>query len=503
MFEDFLAGLEHIRDLFLDARLIELIVYLYFRGGWLVAFAILFAGAFKLHRIYKVLKFKKRMKWVFLAVDVPKLNEQTPRAVENIFAHLAGAHSTRDLIEKYWIGETQRWFSFEIVSINGYIQFVVGTEKKHRDLVEASIYAQYPDAELTEIEDYCQWAPDHYPHPEYKIWGLEYKPVSHDFTNSIRTWDDFEDKITGTIKDPMAALLETFTRIGQGEQLWMQLLIRPIGQKWVQHGIERINKIMGTEETGHQSILQKAVAAPLKGLESLSRYALTAQFEEEYAEKRQEFKFMNPVEHEIITAISNKVSRIGFHAKIRFIYIARHEVFNKNKVHHALTGSMKQFTDELGNGLKPDTKHTQVTSHYLFEDWRKNHKRTHLMHTFKKRDIWEGFPRFILNIRELATVWHFPMIEVKTPALKRSEVRTSRPPTGLPFESEQTILEPLTATSAASSGDVAPMRVTPDAAHGEGLEPAAVPAMMGKITPHGGGLTEQHGAPPSNLPFVD
>ena len=47
-------------------------------------------------------------------------------------------------------------------------QFIVATEIKHKDLVEALIYAQYPDADITEIEDYAKWAPTHYPHPEYK-----------------------------------------------------------------------------------------------------------------------------------------------------------------------------------------------------------------------------------------------------------------------------------------------------------------------------------------------
>ncbi|HBF67204.1 MAG TPA: hypothetical protein DDW36_02145 [Candidatus Magasanikbacteria bacterium] len=532
MVDEILAGVLKMQHLLLEGDFFALFVYLFNHGGWLLLYFFLFEAVFHLHHIYDVLEFKAKMKWVFLAIDVPKNNEQTPRAAENIFAHLAGAHSTRDLVEKYWLGETQRWFSFEIVSVGGYIQFVVGTEKKHRDLVEAAIYAQYPDAELTEIEDYCKWAPGHYPHPQYKIWGLEYRPVNKDYTNSIRMWDDFEDKVTGTYKDPMAALLENFTRIGQGEQLWMQLLVRPIGQAWVKKGVERINKIMGVkdEHSGHQSLGQKALSAPLTGLEMLARHAMTGQVgEEAHDNKRPEIKFMNPVEFETIKGVVNKVSRIGFHAKIRFVYIAEHGVFNKNRVHHGITGAMKQFTDELGNGLKPDTKHTQVTAHYLFEDWRKNHKRGELIRNYKRRDVWQGYPRFILNVRELATIWHFPMLEVKTPALKRSEVRTSRPPTELPFEFKGgKIIEPLTSTTpppqaifkggfgpfqsrteeggvslsghgAGHGGNAVVEQMGPVAAHAVG----AAQEIVGKITPHGGGLTEAKGAPPGNLPFVD
>jgi hypothetical protein len=501
MFDDFLAGTEHIQALLTQGKVFEMLGYLYLRGGWVLLFVITFIAAFKTFRIYKVLEFKKTFEWVYLAIDVPKENEQTPRAVENIFAHLAGAHSTRDLLEKYWVGETQRWFSFEIVSVDGYIQFIVVTEKKHKDLVEASIYAQYPDAEITQIEDYCKWAPERYPHPEYKSWGVEFAPVNKDYTDPIKTWDDFEDRIPGTYKDPMAAVLENFTRIGKGEQLWFQILVRPIGQAWIQKGIDRANKIMG-KDVNKQSKTMKLLSAPFKAVEEISHYAMTGETAVNGNLKDEKLTFgaliLTPADIATVKAIGEKVSRIGYHTKIRTVYIAPHGKFNKNRVQHGLVGSIKQFTDELSNGLKPDTKRTQVSAHYFLEDYRKNRKRSKIVQNYKNRDIWRGYPRYILNVRELATLWHFPMEEVKTPALKRSEVRTSRPPSELPFHSdfEPTTLESLTKGS--FQGAIETEEEAAESAFARRSE-----EMVGKITPQGGGVDQKQGGPPSNLPFVD
>ncbi|HRH23679.1 MAG TPA: hypothetical protein PK295_03540, partial [Candidatus Magasanikbacteria bacterium] len=75
-------------------------------------------------------------KYVVLAIDIPLLNVQTPKAVEQLFSHLAGVFSKPDLKGKFYDGYKQKWFSFEVISIEGYIQFLIWTEEQYRDLIE-------------------------------------------------------------------------------------------------------------------------------------------------------------------------------------------------------------------------------------------------------------------------------------------------------------------------------------------------------------------------------
>src|SRR3989338_8525800 len=86
-------------------------------------------------------KFLSEQKWVVLAIDVPE-NEQSPKAVENIFAIVKGTKAVITAKEKWIFGRFLLPTSFEIVSIDGYIQFFIHTNAKFRDHLEAAIYSQ-------------------------------------------------------------------------------------------------------------------------------------------------------------------------------------------------------------------------------------------------------------------------------------------------------------------------------------------------------------------------
>src|SRR3990167_1299226 len=122
--------------------------------GWIYPVFLFVYGLILGWQIYIRNQYKKGRHYILLAIDIPKGNEQTPKAVENMFSHLAGAHQPLKFHHKWWKGEVPESFAFEIVSLGGYIQFLIHTADWYRDLVEAIVYAQYPDAEIAEVEDY-------------------------------------------------------------------------------------------------------------------------------------------------------------------------------------------------------------------------------------------------------------------------------------------------------------------------------------------------------------
>lgn len=406
-------------------------------GGWILLFPIIFnMGAFVFY-ITRVVNYQSKFNWLLLAVDVPANNVQSPLAVENIFAHLAGGHATRDLVEKFWDGQYQRWFSFEIVSIEGYTQFLIRTEKKYRDLVEAAIYAQYPEAEITEVEDYVNTIPTEYPNDTHNCWGAEWILTENHYY-PIKTYTKFADEHDKEyFKDPMAALLESFSRIGKGEQMWLQILVKPMGQAWKARGFEMAKELLGRKTKKPPTTLQKLADLPalflytLGGLFGLEIFAP----EEEKEEKLTFGMFaLTPGQRKNIEEIENKVSKIGFLCKVRAVYVAEKERFDKSRVMYGLVGAIKQFADESSNSLKPDYKVTGVAAHYLFVEARKNIKATKIVRAYKRRHTWMGRSEFILNTEELATLWHFPVMTVKTPLLKRLDAKRLQPPSYLPTE---------------------------------------------------------------------
>ena len=80
-------------------------------------------GALQLYLDGRQGKFAGNQKYITLAIDVPRNSEQTIKAVENIFAIVKGTKSIITFKEKWVYGKYLLSTSFEIVSINGYIQF--------------------------------------------------------------------------------------------------------------------------------------------------------------------------------------------------------------------------------------------------------------------------------------------------------------------------------------------------------------------------------------------
>ena len=80
-------------------------------GGWVLFLVAFIWGGWRNFVYYKNQKFCGKQTYIMLALDVPKNNIQTPRAVENIFTALAGAHMPLEWIEKNIKGELQLGFS--------------------------------------------------------------------------------------------------------------------------------------------------------------------------------------------------------------------------------------------------------------------------------------------------------------------------------------------------------------------------------------------------------
>lgn len=416
--------------------------YLFTHGGWFLLVTVfykLFLDFFMLNRITSHIIAK--YKWTYLAIDVPKGNEQTPKAVEYIFSHLAGAHKDPDLEEGVLGGFLQPWFSLEIISIEGYIQFVVVTQKKYRDLVEAAIYAQYPDAEITEIEDYAKNFPRHFPNDTYELFGCEYTMTNPEQSYPIRTYTEFEHAGAEVVyKDPLSALLETFSRIGKGEFIGMQILIKPISGKWrnwKKHGQEVVSKMTGAKVKHKDTMLSKIGQVPGMIFDGLA-HAITggeAPAPEKVKDEAPSLMLHLPPGFKTdIEKVENKISKICFATKIRSIYIAKHESYNKNRYAYGTTGAMKQFITENLNGLKPDFDKTGTHSHYYFKETRDNWRRTKLANAYIDRSRWKGGDEMLMNIEELASIWHFPMLSVMAPMVSKTAGKKAEPPSSLPTD---------------------------------------------------------------------
>lgn len=423
----------------------EILIYkLLINVGWIPIAITLLWGFKELWLSYIRKKWaEKNAKFVLLAIDIPRENMQSLKAVENLFTYLAGAHGSIDLIEKYWDGKWQLYFSMEIVSIEGYTQFLIYTPVDFRDLVESAVYSQYPDAEITEVDDYTQGYPTRFPDDKYDIWGAEFI-LANNHMYPIKTYKEFEDlndPDKNIFKDPLGPLMDLNSSLGKGEQLWYQIILIPIGFDWVKDGDKEVSRILGEKVGSDKNFADKIVDSILGFLDQIGEtiYSLGDIGGEEKKED-EPFKMMNlkPKTKRQVEGIEYKTSKIGFETKIRMIYLAEKEVMRKPKVVNGFVGFMKQFGDNALNNLKPDTAKTATKANYFFKGSRANAKKNRIMSAYVSRDDAAGRAPKVLNVEELATIWHFPVsTSVKAPLIQTAPGRKAEPPMGLPRSAER------------------------------------------------------------------
>lgn len=382
--------------------------------------------------------FAGHRQFVILAVDVPRDTEQTPSGMEAIFNQLEGAHGTFTWWEQHWVGAFQEWFSFEIVSIDGYVQYLIRCHKDLRDLVEASIYAQYPDAEITEVRDYVNDVPAQWPNDEWEFFGTEYNLARPD-AYPIRVYREFEDKVRGELVDPMAGLLEIMSKIGKGEQIWYQVLMKPIiDPEWVPEAQAVIDDLVEKERPSKEKPLwQRALLSPIKLIDALTG-VLFPNFvgggdEDGGREQRTNVQNLTPGEKLLVEEMERKISKLAYKVRIRIVYVARKDVFSKARGLGPVIGAVKQFNDGTRNYFKVGKK-TWTKANYALKKARVAVRQQKFLAAYASRSFSSGeaISGYVLNTEELATIYHFPMASVKAPLLKRTGSRKSEPPATLP-----------------------------------------------------------------------
>lgn len=407
--------------------------------GWII-FGIMFLGAVKVLWLSHIRgKWSKNIKFTLLAIDIPRGNIQSPQAVENLFSYIAGAHGTQNFFDKWFSGEFQLSFSFEIVSLEGYTQFLIRTPTQFRNLVESSVYSQYPDAEIIEVDDYCDDFPKKFPDDEYDIWGSEFIQSAH-HSYPIKTYKEFEHRFgpeETSFRDPMAELMELCSSLRRGENLLYQIIVIPTGFEWVDDGKAEIDKILGKKPK--TSFLNNIIDTIVEIISDLSEmiYSLWGDVD---TNKKDDFKKLSMVEltpkqKKKVEEIERKSSKIGFLCKIRVIYLAKKEVMNKAKAVNGFVGYIKQFTDLDLNGFKPDVKRTATKTVYFNKSKRLIAKKNNIMNYYIDRNDWSGITPFLLNIEELATIWHFPIeATANAPLIQKTSAKRYKPPANLALD---------------------------------------------------------------------
>ena len=244
----------------------------------------------------------EKLDYDMLEINIPKDVFKSPKAMElviEVLHHLGGgAMSWKN---RFWDGAVLYPSSLEIVSIEGSIYFFIRCSKKLTALVKSTLYSQFPNAEINEVDDYTKYVPDYTQNEDsWSLYGADFKLARDNFI-PIKTYVDYElDSAVGKLDenqkiDPITPMLEFLGTLRAGEQIWIQFVIRadPFNS-WREDANKKIQDIMGRGK-------------PISDDEPFQTVKLT------YAEQ------------EMVKSIERNLSKPGFECVIRGLYLAKKE----------------------------------------------------------------------------------------------------------------------------------------------------------------------------------
>lgn len=336
----------------------------------------------------------KAVESVLLVLEIPKANDKSELAAEQLFASLHGI--LRDKEELKQTKGIQEHLSFEIASVNGQIRFYTWVPKTLQSFVEGQIYSQYPTVQIHEApEDYVAHERQHsvaYT-SEITLTDSEFLP--------IKTFQSFE-------VDPLAGITGTLAKLeSTGEELWVQVLVRPIEDSWQKASDSWIKSV----KNGKPFNLFSSDSFNLKWIGMV--LAALWKPPEQGTGGAPAPKELSDRDKTRLAEAEKKATKLGYQVKIRLVYLGESQANAKLRM-QAIVGTFKQYNSTNLNGFR-------MTGG-----------------SFKKEDLANYRSRlfmdrgFILNIEEVASVFHLPHTNVETPNIVWASNKTAEPPAKLP-----------------------------------------------------------------------
>lgn len=345
-----------------------------------------------------------------LEIQVPKNDEEThdvnasALAAENMFASLHGL-----LREDYHL---QEHFSFEIASEGGSgIKFYVVVPVHVLKFIESQIYAQYPTAQVKVATDYT--SPEGLSEGFLEIGNLSF---SRELFYPIKTFRDFET-------DPLSAITSALSDVNANEQIWLQYLVKPMPDIWQKEGYTYVTTVRTGVPERQPSFVTTVAGQGVKELTQIVSGVFTKPFvsdtltDKKFPERANTSQPRLSATQDLeLKSIENKLSKMGFEVQIRiFSHAINPERAQSNL--RSVVASLKQFSTSTLNALTYTSAGNKISA----------------LEEYRNRLI-DSNKTLVLNVEELATVFHLPSAGVETPNISWLYSKKSEPPSTLPVK---------------------------------------------------------------------
>ncbi len=310
---------------------------------------------------------------------------------ETFFAALGGLKAQYGI--KAWLYGRTDEMALEIVSKDGLIYFYITVPKFLQQFLEQQLHAQYPDAHIEEVEDFNIFTPT-------GSVGGGYLTLRRLDGLPIKTYKEIEG-------DPLNAVTNALSKIPEGEGVAIQYIIRSAPKRWRYNGT-RIVKDMNKGMTFDKA--RKGGTRWYKG------WHVTQKSQDQELQQRREHKH-SQADQKMMEGMETKASKAGLDVNIRILVAGKSPQSIEANLNQVLQAYGQYNIYEYGNAF---SKNIPSSTSRLVQD-------------FVYRRFHEKY-KSVLNIEELASVWHLPLPSMDTPNIEWLGARVQPPPTTIPTE---------------------------------------------------------------------
>ena len=289
--------------------------------------------------------------------------------------------------------------AFEIASqIGGTdISFYVAVPKYLESAFEKYVQGVYPNAVVDKIpQDYTIFE------PQGETAGAFLQLRENPFF-PISTYQTLE-------KDPLATITNNLSKIGVNEGAAVQVVIRPLNSGEFRKTGEKVLAKIREGKNIKTAIAQVSSGLVGEIINDISKNPVKDKEQEMYKDKEQGF------DQKAYDAIQSKIQKQPFETNIRVLASAQTQGRAIEILQH-LTSSFSQFSLSAINSLEPK------------EVYKKELKKLIYDFSFRNFNIKQ---KTILNLEELASIYHFPTHFIETPYIKAAKSGEAAPPSDLP-----------------------------------------------------------------------
>ncbi len=322
---------------------------------------------------------------VVLLLQVPRTNDKKELAAEQMFASLHGLLTipTHKMLQPV----IRERISFEVAVIRKRIGFYVWIPNYLKSFVEEQIYAQYPTVQISEVPDYTINE-----EVSFSSTLIAEMKLSAPDPLPIKTFQSFE-------VDPLAAITATLAKFDEDEEAWIQMVVKPASSNWHKKSERYVAGLRGGSSggSGFANGLAEVLWKP-------------PEF------KKAEGAKLTDYQQTRAGAADEKSQKLAFETAIRIVYRGGVPLPQAHLRIQSIIASYKQFNTTYLNGFEakkigPDGFQF---GQYQLREFNKNGGN-------------------LLNIEEVATMYHLPHTTVETPYILWATSQTAEPPANLPI----------------------------------------------------------------------